>query len=576
MCEGVRVAVRLVCGRWWVLLLIVSRVSAPAHAQLVSPGKLSAPHAELEGLRRCTDCHRLRERGIANDLCLDCHTDLRTRIAESRGFHATVGDRSCAECHKDHFGEDFALVRLDTAAFDHGEAGFALEGGHRRVACRDCHTASYVRAPDVLARKTSLEARNRTFLGLGAQCVDCHEEDSPHGGRFVGQACEECHVQSTWDEVPGFDHEQTQYPLTGAHRDVECGACHEAPADAPDADARYTGLRFAACSDCHDDPHDGRMNASCESCHQTAGWSQIPRDRFERDFDHAATDYALRGRHAALACTACHSRTSAGRGVRMQFAASAREQTYPTPRYGSCTACHLDQHDGAFTTTPRGGACEDCHTEDGWAPSTFDAARHNAGRTFALVGAHLTAKCAACHEGATVRRPLRVRMPHETCQACHADDDPHRGEFVGRPCDACHVEAAWTPTTFDIARHNAGETFQLAGAHLAAPCSACHGSSVPDAPARFRLAHEACVDCHARDDPHQNQFADRACDECHDTNSYRIERFPHDATRYPLDGRHRDVSCDGCHRLEVGADGSTMRRYRPLGMQCEDCHGGPS
>jgi hypothetical protein len=54
-----------------------------------------------------------------------------------------------------------------------------------------------------------------------------------------------------------------------------------------------------------------------------------------------------------------------------------------------------------------------------------------------------------------------------------------------------------------------------------------------------------------------------------------VAHFDHDRTRYPLDGSHRDVACGACHALESRPDGTQLRRFRPVGMQCEDCHGEP-
>jgi hypothetical protein len=90
----------------------------------------------------------------------------------------------------------------------------------------------------------------------------------------------------------------------------------------------------------------------------------------------------------------------------------------------------------------------------------------------------------------------------------------------------------------------------------------------------FSVEHEACADCHATDDPHGAQFAARACTDCHDTETFKVKAFDHDETRYALDGRHRDVPCASCHTMGRDANGKEVRIYRPLGMECKDCHGG--
>jgi hypothetical protein len=54
--------------------------------------------------------------------------------------------------------------------------------------------------------------------------------------------------------------------------------------------------------------------------------------------------------------------------------------------------------------------------------------------------------------------------------------------------------------------------------------------------------------------------------------TFRIAAFDHSRTRFPLDGRHRDVECADCHVMVTAADGREFRRYRPVGTQCRDCH----
>ncbi len=478
-------------------LLLSGPEDAPA--QLLSPGKLATVHAELEGLRKCTTCHRLRARGIANDLCLECHGPLRTRIAERRGFHATLGDRDCAECHKEHFGRDFVVVRFDTTAFAHDTVGFELVGRHGQLTCRECHTGSLVQAADVRSFKGEHAALDRTFLGLGTDCESCHAEDNPHDRQFTDKACTDCHDQVSWENAHDVDHERTRYPLTGRHRMVECVDCHDRGRGGNASESRYRGLRFDTCTACHRDPHERKMGADCESCHTTAGWERIANDRFEREFDHGVTRFSLEGRHADVQCAACHDPSAVSSDIRLVFARAPRGRAYPRPRADDCLSCHVDYHDGVFEAGADG--------------------------------------------------PL---------------------------CDRCHGQVGWLPTSYDLARHNSGNTFRLEGAHLATPCQACHAAEAIDAPPRFRVEHDRCAACHAADDPHEEQFGDQACDDCHGVDAFGVTTFDHDQTRYPLDGRHRNVTCSACHVLEVGAGGTTLRRFRPLGMQCEDCHGEPS
>ena len=50
--------------------------------------------------------------------------------------------------------------------------------------------------------------------------------------------------------------------------------------------------------------------------------------------------------------------------------------------------------------------------------------------------------------------------------------------------------------------------------------------------------------------------------------------FDHEKdARFPLGEAHRDVACAACHTGTIEAGGEKLVRYRPLKMECSDCHG---
>ncbi len=214
-------------SRALILVALAAMAPLPARSQILSPGKLSAPHAQLEGLRKCTSCHELRKPGISPALCLECHEPLRQRLDRGEGYHASLNEEDCATCHKEHFGRDFALVRLDTASFPHEDAGFALDGGHVELECGDCHAPERIVDAAVRRFRPDPTALARTFLGLPNTCAACHEDDDPHAGEFSDRACTACHDTGSWEDAPGFDHDRARYRLTGRHRALDCSSCHE-------------------------------------------------------------------------------------------------------------------------------------------------------------------------------------------------------------------------------------------------------------------------------------------------------------------------------------------------------------
>lgn len=462
-------------------------------AQLISPGRLTEAHADLEGIRNCGKCHELGRRGIANDRCLTCHTPLQRRLASKAGLHASFEEPSCNDCHKEHAGRDLDIVRFDTTGFDHQQTGFELRGAHRQTACRTCHTAERVADADVRGFKEQHGALGNTFLGLPATCTECHAKDNPHGKAFAS-TCQTCHREDHWAPAPGFDHGNTRFPLTGLHGQVACRSCHGEPATA----AGYAVRRFEQCADCHRDPHAGRMGGSCRECHVTAGWPRINGARFAREFDHNSTGFALAGAHRQLECAFCHDARRRSPNVALRFGPDDRGRQYPTPAFATCTSCHVDYHAGTFDELPRP---------------------------------------------------------------------------AGATCDACHSSAAWTPTGFDLARHNAETDFPLSGGHAPLPCAACHldASTSPPTP-RFAIFDQTCVACHAVDNPHGRQFDDRTCESCHVVAGFDQVTFDHTATRFPLDGAHIIVPCVSCHTATPQADGTSVRTYRGVPTECRSCH----
>ncbi|MEZ4415530.1 MAG: cytochrome c3 family protein [Gemmatimonadota bacterium] len=490
---------------WGVTLGWVALVAsaAPVSAQLISPGKLTDAHASLEGIRNCTQCHELRQKGISRSLCLDCHEPLAARISGDKGFHARLDEQDCGVCHKEHAGREADIVRFDTDGFAHArEVGFELEGAHGTLECTKCHNRDLVQDVRVRRFKAAQGAGlDHTFLGLGTECLSCHRSDDPHDGQFGDRTCTDCHGQEEWEGAVGFDHDDARFKLTGLHRQVECVDCHPSePWSGSAQRLRFRPLSFGTCLDCHEDNHDGAMGAECTKCHGTQGWDRISRNQFEGDFDHASTGFELVDAHAGLECMNCHRPAPESRDrIAIQFAARTRMATYPRPVVDrECLSCHVDQHGGEFAEPPAATDCTSCHDQTAWLPSEFDLFRHQE-TAFPLVGAHLAVECSGCHVPDDGAEHLRFDMGERTCAQCHVDDDPHEGQFEGRACTDCHNENAFVVPGFD---HDQ-TSYPLDGAHRDLACASCHlQEEAPDGRAfiRFRPLASECRDCHGGED----------------------------------------------------------------------------
>lgn len=573
-------------------LLLLAVLGAGTVRAQISPGPLSKPHAALEGSLSCTKCHDGRKEDMPAT-CLACHKEIAWLVEQRRGYHAAERTTPCAQCHPEHAGRDFDQVSWPGGTperFDHRKAGWTLEQSHADVACTDCHMSRYQKGQAAaLAPKPG-----GRWTGLEGTCITCH--DDAHKGQ-LSRDCATCHDAGKWTSAVRFDHADTRYPLTGAHDRVTCDQCHLAAslklerATSGKPVARYRPLPHAQCSDCHADPHAKKFGGTCSTCHVTASWQRIDKDKF----DHDRTRYPLKGLHARVTCAGCHD-PAAPKGT--------------NPRFARCGDCHTDAHAGTATLAGRPADCAACHGLAGFRPATYTVAQHAEAR-YPLEGQHREVACQACH----ARRPTGVpasvtgtagvvlRPAASSCRSCHAEDHGTqlRARTDGGRCDACHTVKGWAPSTFTAAEH-ARLALPLDGRHREVSCEACHGPSRPGLPplpptsvlgkagVALHLDRSDCAACHV--DTHGGRFAaggararPEGCVACHDTRTFRpstITAATHAAFAWPLEGAHRATSCVACHAelAQAAPQPSLLLARRPAPpvhyavahQRCTDCH----
>ncbi len=544
-----------------------------AWAQLFSPGKLARPHAHLEGLKQCTQCHPSGGK-LSEDLCLKCHEEIRTRVDKKSGYHGRLNsnDRACEKCHHDHQGLDFAMIELDPKRFDHRSTGWNLAGAHQKLKCAECHETRRIRDGSVRRLLTEHGAK-KTYLGLGTQCLDCHFDE--HRGQ-LSTRCQNCHDEANWKPAKGFDHAKTDYPLRGKHGAVKCVECHATekeliqavfPKSVADTFARYVPVAHEQCSSCHEDPHQGRFGEDCAACHSEDGWRVVKAATLSERTFHDQTRYPLRGQHSAVKCDACHRPLNKNGLV------------YRGLPFGRCADCHVDAHSGQVK-----GDCDGCHQVAGFSPVRYEIETHAQTR-YPLLGQHQAVACGQCHtEGPKPKLSKalelllrkRKRSPPLSgvklalgqkgpCLACHKD--PHAGQFEAQVkaqgCESCHQVSGFADLRFD---HDASR-FPLTGKHREATCGACHQASASEKVVRYRPLPLDCQGCHQ--DVHRGQLPD--CKACHQTLDFKQLTFDHAKTRFPLTGKHAPLECEKCHR-KAQIEGSELVVYRPLPLDCAGCH----
>lgn len=437
--------------------------------------KLEGKHASLD----CRDCHR-------SDHIADAKSFQKYKKDLKRTFLGL--DRQCLSCHHDeHRGQlkaDCLSCHTMSAwkpadKFDHDKTRFPLTGLHKTTNCAKCHPR----------QKDNKFKNDDSFLTFSkrkfSRCSDCHSD--VHRGRF-GKNCRSCHNTGGWHKgaLAGFDHNKTDYPLSGKHRQLVCSDCH----------TRGQPLRiarFQRCTDCHRDYHLGRFahrpqKGACEECHTVEGFSPA---NFTLD-QHQKTKYPLKGAHQAVPCIFCHKK------VQLKNGRPANRFYFPSFR---CTVCHKDPHrgevDAILKQTAAGGGqsgCANCHNVDSWSQIGFDHSRTG----FPLQGRHSEIGCKSCHQAAGTRQISFHRLEKD-CASCHKDT--HAGQFAGNgqdgktDCARCHRPENWQALNFD---HEQMSRFSLKGAHRRVDCKACHKTETVNGTetARYKPLPLKCIDCH--------------------------------------------------------------------------------
>ncbi len=472
------------------------------HAETRFP--LVGQHARLD----CQSCHANGQMTGLETACVACHLDDYEKTTDPS--HTMAGfSASCESCH------DTRITDWRLNEFVHSTS-FPLTGGHANRRCAECHGEN-------------------SFAIASAVCVDCHRDDfaatmAPnHVSLDFPHGCTQCHTTSNW--ASDFNHQVSNFPLTGRHVETSCTECH--------GGGLFDGLN-ESCWSCHaadyeitDTPDHAEIQLphDCQSCHTAQSWDAT----FEHNLD---TPYELTGAHLQVGCKECHV-SGILRGTPSQ-----------------CIDCHLADYDG--TTSPDheatgiGTQCLDCHTTESW-DQAFD---HNA-TAFPLTGQHVQASCQQCHVGGVFRG-----TPSQ-CIDCHlADYDgttspDHEATGIGTQCLDCHTTEAW-----DQAFDHSSTSFPLTGQHVQASCQQCHVGGI------FEGTPSQCVDCHLADyngttsPDHEATGIGTQCLDCHTTEAWD-QAFDHSSTSFPLTGQHVQASCQQCH---VGGI------FEGTPSQCVDCH----
>ncbi|MFH0736087.1 MAG: hypothetical protein V1773_16655 [bacterium] len=529
----------------------------------------------------CNNCHNNNYSATLPQTCFGCHVNDYNNVIEPP--HAASNfSTDCTTCHNQNTWKP--------SSFNHDATYFPIYSGKHKsewTKCSDCHTNT---------------SNYQVF-----ECINCHEHnkidtDEKHGSvsgyNYQSNACYACHP--TGSEENAFNHSTSNFPLTGAHLNTECIACHS---------SGYQGTS-SVCVDCHlanynstSNPNHQSLNfgTECQSCHNTeVGW-KVTQFTIHNNF------YPLLGRHDVIKdqCAACHN---------------GNYNNTPNTCYGCHSANYANTTNPAHQAVGFSTDCQVCHTQTNWAPSTFnhdvqyfpiysnkhagawttcsechttpnnltqfsciDCHEHNrtetnlkhtsisgyiyssnecfachpsgdvlgafnhANSNFQLLGVHSTTECASCHISG-------YAGTNSSCVGCHQADyngsvNPnHISLSISTDCGTCHTpQPDWTPASFPI--HN--NFYQLLGAHTtgSVSCDKCHNGN-------YNTTPNTCVGCHQTDynnttnPSHSASNFPTDCVTCHTQNAWTPATFDHDGPYFPIySGKHNNqwTNCADCH-----------------------------
>lgn len=205
---------------------------------------------------------------------------------------------------------------------------------------------------------------------------------------------------------------------------------------------------------------------------------------------------------------------------------------------------------------------------------------HDKETAYTLEGKHREVKCEKCHPP---KKGPDYLGTSSQCQGCHPDK--HKRKYSPLNCSICHRIEGWEPERgfwekdgFDHSRFK----FTLEGKHQIADCKSCHlvkGKMV------YQKVSSDCSSCHSN--PHKPRI-NNPCQLCHNPLKWEPKaefwqsiRFDHSRLRYPLEGKHLEVTCAKCH-LQNKWQGMPYNRCNSCHQDkhknqfgkrdCQDCH----
>ena len=250
---------------------------------------LTGAHVSVQ----CAQCHTNGNYNLSTATCVSCHlNDFR---GTTNPNHVSSGfPQQCEICH--------TTANWNATNFNHATTGWPLTGAHAAVQCSQCHI-------------------NGNYNISTTGCVSCHLKDfqgtnNPnHVSSGFPQQCDVCHNTAAWSPA-SFNHNNTSFPLTGAHTSVPCASCH--------VNNNYTTVP-TDCFSCHKTDYQATNSpnhvsagfpTTCATCHTTSTWLGATFNHTWFPMNHGrangvcATCHTNSSDYSVFQCTDCHTKSN--------------------------------------------------------------------------------------------------------------------------------------------------------------------------------------------------------------------------------------------------------------------------
>ena len=391
----------------------VTQAVSAKFTQSWNPGPLSQGHQPFAA--DCLACHQIPFKHARDQECVTCHK----RIKEHVPAKALTGpqgiafrDIRCAECHRDHKGQQMAPRAQEQCAECHADVEKLAADAHSEKAIDFRTEHPQFRLSLLDADKSKLVRRVRQGRQNAAQLVE--------------------HSNLKFNHKLHLDPDGVRDP--DGKRDQ---------AGARDAQGRRTVMQ---CADCHEADDGGRlmkpivMEQHCQKCHSLAFEPQVTKRQVPHGSE-AEMATMLREFYARLVLGDVPPGVNPPADLRRTRPGAVLN--YPE-RQAALQIANQKAKQVLYDMFEKRKVCSTCHhvkrtgDETGWEVAPVRIAQVWMPQAIFTHAKHTTEDCASCHDVKNSKDSKDIAMPNiEKCRECHVGAKPVSGK-VTSDCATCH------------------------------------------------------------------------------------------------------------------------------------------